>query len=464
MAVFVNVIRSDTTTDTCCISKDISDILTLSPGKSYQLKFGACKTEIKLKTGDSNGQQAVSLSPDIFTKLAIPEKLFTGIRVLDGEIVLGPVLGVFVNPSYIKDLYNQKPRPSSLHMLKANENSHLFIYFFSIEKADWLNKKMEGCYYSKRSNAWLKKWLPLPDVVYDRGVGFSKNEKLLLEHFRDQFTPTGSITRINSRDCLDKYWLYEKLKRHGDVKPYLPETVKYDSFDDLTMMLEKYEVVYLKSFYGSRGSEVMTIASRPNDAFECSFFESDNLKQMAVQGKNELVGLINNFFKDKKFVVQQGINLLMYEGSRLDMRTLVQKNGAGHWTGVYNVVIKGKRDSLITAGEEKGARFFNFTEIMPLILNMSNNRIEELDNQLRQACIHIARAIEKEYGPFGEIGMDMALDRDLKIWFIEANSKPDRELESGIIGSARVRATCLNIIDYTRYLTGFCQDGNQFLK
>lgn len=56
---------------------------------------------------------------------------------------------------------------------------------------------------------------------------------------------------------------------------------------------------------------------------------------------------------------------------------------------------------------------------------------------------------------FGEIGMDVALDKNLKIWFIEANSKPDRMLESGIKGSARVRATCLNIIDYTKYLAGF---------
>ncbi len=455
MSLFVKIEESETSDNTCYMSKDISEKLSLSPGRLYKLKFGRRKTKVKLETLDTDIQSQVKLGPDLFSKLTIPEKLYTGIAVVNREIVLGPVLGVFVNPSYIQDLKNQTPRPSTLHMLKANESSCLFIYFFTIEGADWQGNKIEAWYYSKKPNKWLKRWLPLPDVVYDRGVGFLSKEKSALYHYRDQFTPTGTITRVNSTDVLDKYWLHERLKKHEDIKQYLPETLRYNSIEDVTNLLGKHKVVYLKSFYGSCGTEVMTISARSGEVYKCTYFDSDRLKEKNIHGKHALQEEIQTFFEGINFVVQQGIDLLQYDGSRMDMRILIQKNGDGVWTGVYNVAIRGQKDSLITAGEEKGARFFNFTEIMPLVLNMSNDQVENLDKELKQACIRVAKAIEQEYGPFGEIGMDMALDKNLKIWFIEANSKPDRELESGIIGSARVRATCLNIIDYTKYLAGF---------
>lgn len=455
MPVFVNAVESGTTDNICYITQDVCDALSLSPDKINGIRFGRCKSRIKLQVIPAGEEPAIIISSEIFLKLSIPEKLNTEMVVADHEIVLGPVLGVFVNSSYIGDLRKQTPRPSSLHMLKANEHSCLFIYFFTIEGADWLNYKVQGWYYSQISNTWVQKWLPLPNVVYDRGVGFHKNEKLLLRHYREQFSPAGSITRINSSDVLDKYWVYERIKNHENIKQYLPETIRYNSVEDVVAMLNKHKIVYLKSFYGSCGSEVMTVTGS-NGGYKCSYFDSDHMKKVVVNGASGLQELIRGFFKDKSFIVQQGIDLLKYGGSRIDMRVLIQKNGEGKWISVYNVAIQGVRNSLITAGEEKGARFFNFTEFMPLVLNMSNQLVEELNNRIKEACIRIAKVIEQEYGPFGEIGMDMALDKNLKIWFIEANSKPDRELEPGIIGSARIRAICLNIIDYTKYLSGFC--------
>lgn len=122
----------------------------------------------------------------------------------------------------------------------------------------------------------MKKWLPLPDVVYDRGIGFYSREKLLVEHFRDQFSPIGNITRINARDYLDKYWLFERLKQNVNVRQYLPDTIRYKSINDLIEMSKKYKTLYLKSFYGSRGNEVMTVVTLAENGFECSFFLQGN--------------------------------------------------------------------------------------------------------------------------------------------------------------------------------------------
>ena len=39
------------------------------------------------------------------------------------------------------------------------------------------------------------------------------------------------------------------------------------------------------------------------------------------------------------------------------------------------------------------------------------------DTEIRKAAITIARHIEKEFGQFGEIGMDLGVDEQGKIWF-----------------------------------------------
>ena len=460
MGMVVKVIDCEIGENTCFVSHNVAKEFSLTDGKKYHLKFGQCKAQVKIRILN-NGRDEVQLNSMIFSHLGIPEHLTTCMTMAEGGIALGPVLGIFVNPDYLGDLVKQHYRPTSMNMVRANEDQHAFVYFFSIGAVNWFDKKMEGCYYSFHQNHWVKKWLPLPDVVYDRGVGFYSREKLLVEHFRDQFSPVGNITRINARDCLDKYWLFERLKRNINVRQYLPDTIRYKSINDLIEMSKKYKTLYLKSFYGNRGNEVMAVVTLAENSFECSFFSLGKPKQTRVNDVEALSEQIGNFFKDKKFIVQQGIELIQHEGSNTDMRILVQKDKNGRWASVYIVAIKGRRGSLITAGDDKGARFYDFIDLLPLALDISIRKARSLEKQMIDAAICIAGAIENEYGPFGEIGMDMALDKNQKIWFIEANSKPDRELEPGDKGNKRGVLSCWYTIQYAKYLSGFNRRDNK---
>lgn len=455
MIIPVNVIKSDISGSICVISKSIAEAFSLIPEKISRLRFGQSVTNIALSISDKDRNPSVRISADLFAKLGIPENIKTNITVDGNEIKLGPVLGVFASPGYFRKILRQNPPKSCQHMMKANRDFHLFIYYFTTEGANWLDNKIEGCYYSAEKGAWIKKQVSLPDVVYDRCVYNSGKVIPLADYYREHFTPSGSIKRINSRDHLDKYWLHERLKKHPEIRQYLPHTIKYSSVDDVLDMLKKYNTIYLKSFYGNKGSEVMALSRNRDDTIKCWYFSSSNLVTDNLKDRESLSRLINSFFKNKEFVIQQGINLLQYDGRRMDMRVLIQKDDSGRWLCLYNTAFLGRKDSMITAGEEKGAQPYNFREIMPLILNKPAEYVSSLYNAIGKACIRIAQAIESEYGPFGEIGMDMALDDNLKIWFIEANSKPDRELEPGIIGYARCIACCFNIIKYTKYLSGF---------
>ncbi|WML33594.1 YheC/YheD family protein [Clostridium sp. OS1-26] len=60
---------------------------------------------------------------------------------------------------------------------------------------------------------------------------------------------------------------------------------------------------------------------------------------------------------------------------------------------------------------------------------------------------------EKEFGSFGEIGMDMAVDIYGDIWFIEANTRPDKLPIPRLCDHQEILAEAVNIFEYAKFLT-----------
>ncbi|MGI6142823.1 MAG: YheC/YheD family protein [bacterium] len=57
-------------------------------------------------------------------------------------------------------------------------------------------------------------------------------------------------------------------------------------------------------------------------------------------------------------------------------------------------------------------------------------------------------------GPFGELGLDLAIDEEGVIWFIEANTKPDKDLVVGLDNIDEIHSQYLAIFEYAGYLCG----------
>jgi len=101
---------------------------------------------------------------------------------------------------------------------------------------------------------------------------------------------------------------------------------------------------------------------------------------------------------------------------------------------------------------------FDFKDIIFKILDLSVEEIVELDKKIKRISIQIASTIEVEYGSFGEIGMDIGLDKNLKLWFIEANTKPDKDPNKDpepIDDITKVKPQFLQVLEYAKYLSGF---------
>jgi len=226
------------------------------------------------------------------------------------------------------------------------------------------------------------------------------------------------IPLVNSLPSFDKWHVHQALSSHGHIALHLPETRLYHKqSDDLASMLKLYGKVYLKARRGSRGREVMQVSRLRGNRLEYRYF--DRKLFCRVVDEKHIYRVIDTFFGGCGLIVQQPIDLLTLQNSKVDLRAEVQRNGQGKLEVVAIPVRVGCAFSPITTHGSS----FRFEQFFSGILNYDQSAVEELDQRVRTMLFKIYPAIEKSFGPFGELGIDIGLDKSGHLWFIECNSQ-----------------------------------------
>lgn len=445
----IQVKKLEAKAEVCLMAKKIFDDLNLSTEVKYNIHVGQLNKYSYIRPNNTKDSCMYFTGP-IFNGLLLYSNANLNIWRKDNDIYLGPVVGVLVNTRYLKAIEELDPPISCQKNMQANEEGNCLLYYFSIENVNWVKNKIKGFTFVKELNMWKHYWFPMPDVVYDRGTRFDIDQKLLVKHIRRQFGYHPRIHLINSKDYLDKWRSYKYLSKHSEIISYLPKTILYTSFQDVLNMLKEYEFIFLKGSYGSMGREVLSM-EQVGEKYKINFY-SDGLKDKLLD-REQLQRFVNKFINGKHYIVQQGCRLMKHEGRNMDMRVLINKDGSGKWRAIYNECRIANKDSTIT-NYSAGGWLANYEDIYPNLKRQNPNINIPSYDEIADITIKIATYIDKEFGSFGEIGMDMALDKDGKLWFIEANSKPDKDPEPGLEDTEGISPQCLYVLQYAKFLVG----------
>ncbi|WP_170031912.1 YheC/YheD family endospore coat-associated protein [Alteribacillus bidgolensis] len=424
--------------------------LGLEKGIFYNICVGQLHEQVFIE-GHKEDTEYMYVPNEIFHNLLLLSNLHLNIWVEEEKtnIYLGPVVGVFVNTKYMKYISKGEIPFSLQKHMEAGMQEGCLLYYFSINDIKWFENKVKGYIYAPKWGKWLDYWLPLSNVIYDRGVGFQREEKPLVKHIRNQFTTHPAMKLINNCDFLGKWKVHKLLYKYNEVKQYLPHTITYKTFDKVIYMLEKYQHVFLKSFYGSRGIEVMSI-EKSDGGFILNFYNK-GLQKIFINNESGVKSHIDSFVGDKPFIIQQGIPLIKLNSKKMDLRVLIQKNDKGKWKADYCQIRLAQENYSIT-NENIGGRVVNYRDYYDL-LNRLNNYAIPTEQEIYNKTIKIATYIEKEFGTLGELGMDMAIDDQGGLWFIEANSKPDKDPVPGIDDTEEVGSQFIHVLKYAKFLT-----------
>lgn len=453
MEIQIKWLLGNNVTDICLVSLDIFDSLKLSEEVKYNLYLGQLSLATFIRPVDGAGN-CIYLTPNVFNptfvinELMVFEDAVLNIWKKGEDIHLGPVLGIFINPNRL--FVPDEGSTVQSHM-QAGLAERFLCFFFSIDRIDWENERIKGFAFIPGLDKWTDAWFPMPDVIYDRGARFTEEQKTSVREIRERFRSNPDVQFINSLDYIGKWKTYRNLSKYNEIAEYLPMTVRYRSFNDLLIMLKQYSFIFLKAYYGSGGNQVLSI-KKSKGKYKLVFI-SYELQELILSDVEEVRKHIEGFTEGRKFIIQRGIRLLKYQGRFFDMRVLIIKDKVGQWRAMSNYARIAKANLTITnycAGGE--CDFYN--NIYPdLSSPLCKGSIPNYDD-VASVAIKIASVIDREFGTFGELGMDMAIDKCGKIWFIEANTKPDKDLVEILDDCDGIHPQYLAVFEYARYLCG----------
>lgn len=365
-----------------------------------------------------------------------------------------PLLGILVKKKFI---HSRIIHPFAIKISEARECVGGTVFFFSAENINWKKRKIDGYVLSGSRKRWQVCEFPFPDIIYDRAACMPHKEEAAVKELRFRLKKRKHLQFINS--CKLKKWeVYKRLFKHQAVRHFLPATVYSKGIDDIKNMLSSYNYIFLKSSGGSGGKGVFAV--KKNSPGYCYYYyhHGVHLKRYATTLDSLSAEMNTINIQPDKVIIQQGIDLIRYHNRTFDLRILMVKDWQGSWNAVYIQARIAPEGALIT-NVSLGGKVKNYGDLLPKLKKRYHSLPAE--NTIKHACMVIAFYIEKEFGPFGEIGIDLGVDKNGKLWLLEANSKPSKLPEKHIEDTAGVSPQFRMILEYANYLYQLKMAANQ---
>lgn len=204
------------------------------------------------------------------------------------------------------------------------------------------------------------------------------------------------------------------------LKDHVPLTRTMDR-ETLQEMLQKYGMIYVKPVSGTFGRGVIRVEYSPGspDVYQ---FQSDENKYRfhAFDSMYDSLLIVK---RKTSYLAQQGIELLKYRKRRFDLRVMVQRNPNGHWetTGIIGRLAHPRK--IVTNYHSGGTPMA--IEILIAEHLRGHTTISAYRKKLGSLGVEVARALERRFPRIQEIGVDVAVDQNLKPWILEVNTLPD---------------------------------------
>jgi len=206
------------------------------------------------------------------------------------------------------------------------------------------------------------------------------------------------------------------LNSNVQLKSHVPKTLLF-SKDNLRKMLHRFNTIYFKPTNGSGGINIVRIKKTDHQ-----FIAQHNTDNKVFHSQNDLYYWLKAFAGNRSFILQKGIALAKTNVRPFDIRVMVQKTKKGKWKTTALVCKVGQPGKVVTNYHQGGeSRLINST-----LKNAgyNNEKTKEYKKKLRHLGVRVARTFSRHNKGFKELGLDVALDQNKRIWILEVNTRP----------------------------------------
>jgi glutathione synthase/RimK-type ligase-like ATP-grasp enzyme len=336
------------------------------------------------------------------------------------EALSHPTLGImalYMNEKKLEEV--DYFRKLTLHAKKLNLN----VIVFTPEDLQPDKKSVLAIHYDPIKAKWLKSVTMIPEFIYDR-CRFQRNFRFtLLRKFRVDYP---HLTYLN-RPIAHKWNVHQSLNKNRNIRPFIPETIKFHKSTDLVTFLQKYNLVYMKPSDGTGGRGILCIQRLINNQY---LIQGRDHNRRIIPPRKMRAEQIAESFRSwglrNNYLIQQGIPLTLPDGRVHDYRLLIQKNGQGKWevTGCAGRIGASRS---ITSNLHGGGKAVPMVKLLRSRFS-SVDKMRDIRKSMHDLSHRVAHHLENHYGRLCELALDIAISPTGQVWLLEVNPKPAREV------------------------------------
>lgn len=329
---------------------------------------------------------------------------------------LGPLIGVMLGPA---DMVHLTERERYRIMAAQARAAGAWPLFFDLDGVQEEGAAVRG--WVEQDGQWRQMLMPFPDLVYNRATYGDREVSKSAQHLLRTLVNRRRTRLLNGVNALSKMDVYTALCFFPRTAHLAPETVALTGPEELTAMLSRHGLVFVKDNHGSHGSDVVRLRAEGGRVGIRGRIDSQRVDEQ-FSTPDQIVSFLELLRPRADWVVQQGIDLPEVEGRLFDLRAIAQKDGSGLWQ-VPLVLVRLAQQGQVAANMSQGGEPF-LPEAFLQRFGQQHPGLESLAEKAVDAARQTALALESRFGMLGEIGVDIGLDREGSARVFEANTKP----------------------------------------
>lgn len=250
--------------------------------------------------------------------------------------------------------------------------------------------------------------LPLPRVVHNRDLPVRPRMQAKLAKL------SRSAIVFNRRNRFSKYRIAALLAGDSSLRPYLPDTMPY-SPARLAAAMGKYPALFIKPSSGSVGDGIVKLTRLGSGRWLVHWQKPQKLSAAGARA------LVHRVSGGKPYLIQEAVPLSLYNGRPYDIRVSVQKGHSGAWqvTGMVGKVAAPGRHVTNVA---KGGR----VKRCETLFRESGLPPAKTGHEVARVALHIAACLGRHLPHLADLGLDMGVERNGRVKFIEMNGRDQR--------------------------------------
>ncbi|MDP4179643.1 MAG: YheC/YheD family protein [Bacillota bacterium] len=426
------------------INPKSADEINISSKKFAYINFGNRSHHVSIKVSENIPENIIALSQDTLNDIYLPYYPSYEMTVNNNQIILGPFIGLLIKKED-KDITESSLKKMSVYVKRYAELNGAIVVF-ALDKVNTSSGLIEGYCYNPVFNSWQRGIFPYPSSIY-RTIGLNQQWK---NHFHSVLGDC-----VFNNHYFNKWEMYKWLHSNIDINPHLPYTILYQAPDNALDMLERFGEIYIKPIKGLKGHGVIQ-ASRDSDIVNFRFRSGKQNHSLKLDSIDKISDYLQIHFRNKKYIVQQSIEVMKYGGSVWDFRCMLLKDNSGMWK--CNAIFGrcGEEDSIVS-NISSGGRVLSAEDLLRDAMLLSDQNVIDIKNKMESLAIKVCAELDKCGINSGILGLDIAVDVHGHLWIIEINNRDPCAVYALDLGDEelynRLKTTPLY---YAKYLAGFC--------